>query len=526
MESSLLHVASFEEFEKLWEEVRERVDVDYKMLCNYHPFSKETYGETQAWVFDKMMNDGDFPISSSDSFLDLGCGFGNICFQIAATVGCKCYGMEVRKEVWDLGERINTEFKRLCEERHIAAGDVTLMHVDGSDRSVTYEGYTRVFCNNIAFPENVQRAVLLNFDATLRHNAKVLTFRDFDTKFDPRKTRMRDSPLHLFQYPWHKFKTGPGAVSWTDADITGFVYTVQRNTDFRPPPSPPPAISETLCVWPPLTSNALEFCLPAPSPSDSSSLPPVNGRKPAASRRKRRRHGLHNSDDGTSSSDGSIFDSLELVEQEELVITAKVFSGKKTSNRSRREKQHTTPESTSTSANAKKGRSKVSKRPKSKASSMTKANPPALEEDSLLCIRQSSLADSPLKEDSLLCSDQSSLTHPPLKEDSLLCHGPSSLAHPPLKEDSMRCIEESSLIEEARHPSPSQLSDVSSSPPNTESTSVPSLVDAVSPVSSSLSLHQYKSPMSRQLLSATFDLTNPLLSADIKEDAYIGCFGM
>mmetsp|Transcript_42450 Transcript_42450/g.68862 ORF Transcript_42450/g.68862 Transcript_42450/m.68862 type:complete len:85 (+) Transcript_42450:578-832(+) len=36
---------------------------------------------------------------------------------------------------------------------------------------------------------------------------------------------------------------------------------------------------------------------------------------------------------------------------EELVISAKVFSGKKISNRSRREKEHTTPESKSTSAN-------------------------------------------------------------------------------------------------------------------------------------------------------------------------------
>jgi hypothetical protein len=61
-------------------------------LNSYEPFSPEVYGETSFELVCEVIKLT--KMTENDVFLDLGSGVGQIVLQVAAKVGCKCYGVE------------------------------------------------------------------------------------------------------------------------------------------------------------------------------------------------------------------------------------------------------------------------------------------------------------------------------------------------------------------------------------------------------------------------------------------------
>jgi H3 lysine-79-specific histone-lysine N-methyltransferase len=54
-------------------------------------------------------------IGKDDQFLDIGSGIGQICIQVAATVGCKTLGFELIQERNDAGNSLLKNFDSILE---------------------------------------------------------------------------------------------------------------------------------------------------------------------------------------------------------------------------------------------------------------------------------------------------------------------------------------------------------------------------------------------------------------------------
>lgn len=72
---------------------------DARIYCNYKPWSSEMYGELSGELVFKLKEFLNVTCDMSDTFLDLGCGIGNVVLQMSAykRLG-KCISIEIRNE--------------------------------------------------------------------------------------------------------------------------------------------------------------------------------------------------------------------------------------------------------------------------------------------------------------------------------------------------------------------------------------------------------------------------------------------
>eukprot|EP00741_Cyanophora_paradoxa_P022864 tig00021521_g22084.t1 len=113
-------------------------------------------------------------------------------------------------------------------ENGIEAGECEFHCGDASDHS-GFEGYSKIFMANLAFPEELSQKILDRFKATLADKTMLLTLRHLDKKYKPHSGFFAGSPLHIFRWPFRHFCTQEGVVSWTAKRMEGFVYVVDRD---------------------------------------------------------------------------------------------------------------------------------------------------------------------------------------------------------------------------------------------------------------------------------------------------------
>ena len=105
MENGIVPSASsetshLESWTDIVEKLRDNGIKDVHLLNKYTPFSSETYGELHPPFVEDIIRKTQ--LSKDSIFVDLGSGIGNVVLQLAYQVGCKCIGVEIRKELHDI----------------------------------------------------------------------------------------------------------------------------------------------------------------------------------------------------------------------------------------------------------------------------------------------------------------------------------------------------------------------------------------------------------------------------------------
>eukprot|EP00741_Cyanophora_paradoxa_P007405 tig00001127_g7164.t1 len=214
------------QFKTLMAEAKRLAGWDYGIVKKYSAFSREVYGEVLAPLVRIIIKE--LKLTKDDVFLDIGCGWGNVVFQVAAMVGCRAVGIEIQKDLYGASMSALPHFERLMAENNIQAGKCEFYCADASEETWVFSEYNKVFMNNFMFPEDISQKVLKVFEATLLDNAMLLTLRHLDKKYKPMSGFYADSPLQIFRWPFRHFCTRENVVSWTATKMEGFVYVVSR----------------------------------------------------------------------------------------------------------------------------------------------------------------------------------------------------------------------------------------------------------------------------------------------------------
>eukprot|EP01130_Rhizamoeba_saxonica_P012371 TRINITY_DN5200_c0_g1_i2.p1 TRINITY_DN5200_c0_g1~~TRINITY_DN5200_c0_g1_i2.p1 ORF type:complete len:225 (+),score=54.07 TRINITY_DN5200_c0_g1_i2:569-1243(+) len=120
----------------IYKEILANSDFDAKNLNKYKTGSNQVYGEALPNFVRFLINE--LKITPDDVFYDIGSGLGNILFQVSAQTGCKCIGIEIRKDLHKIAKRIYNNCKERFGEANL--GKVKLLHV-----KYNYVPYTHIY---------------------------------------------------------------------------------------------------------------------------------------------------------------------------------------------------------------------------------------------------------------------------------------------------------------------------------------------------------------------------------------------
>jgi hypothetical protein len=216
-----------EEFRYLLESaVRESEIQMGKEVRKYKAGSAEVYGEALPDFVDLIRET--LRVNSSDVFYDIGSGIGNVVCQMAAQVGCKCYGVELRPDLHNISERIYEYIKKETTRRGIHMGEVQLTNADALTQPTLLVDSTIVYLNNVCFPESMQQPLEHFFTETLQHGTRVVTIKELFPRMRPTTERFARSFATLFKFPCDKYEAPEGSVSWMHKGVPFYIYTVDR----------------------------------------------------------------------------------------------------------------------------------------------------------------------------------------------------------------------------------------------------------------------------------------------------------
>eukprot|EP00741_Cyanophora_paradoxa_P017047 tig00020951_g16466.t1 len=212
------------QIKQLIAEATELAKVDYGVVNKYTPFSKTTYGEVLSPFVRIIIKE--LKLTKDDVFLDIGCGWGNVVFEVAAMVGCRAVGIEIREDLHQISVDVLPHFNRLMAEHNIQAGQCEFSCADAEQAS--FAGYTKIFMNNVLFPEETSQNLQRSFKESLAPGVMLLTLRHLDTKYRPSSRVYADSPLRIFRWPFRHVRSRArgDVVSWAATDMDGFLYVV------------------------------------------------------------------------------------------------------------------------------------------------------------------------------------------------------------------------------------------------------------------------------------------------------------
>ena len=143
-------------------EVKSRINVlDHEHMLG---FSKEVYGETRHPIIHDIIRR--IPIRSTDVFLDLGSGIGNVVLQIASETRCKAYGVELLETPATFARHQLLEFRTRMRMLGRSPGAVHLRRGDFLEDEKVHkilEKSSVIFVNNYAFESDVNWRLMQSF---------------------------------------------------------------------------------------------------------------------------------------------------------------------------------------------------------------------------------------------------------------------------------------------------------------------------------------------------------------------------
>ncbi|XP_019855114.1 PREDICTED: uncharacterized protein LOC109584002 [Amphimedon queenslandica] len=194
-------------------------------LNQYEPFSPEVYGETSFELIQEVI--ATTRMTENDVFLDLGSGVGQIVLQVAASVGCKCYGIEKADIPAKYAETMDSEFVRWMDFYGKSYGEYELLKGDFMDPKFEeiFNSATVLFCNNYAFGPDLNHRLTLKFQ-NLRDGVKIVSSREFC----PLNFRLTERKLSDIGAMMRVVQLSPlkGKVSWTDKPVSYYLHMIDR----------------------------------------------------------------------------------------------------------------------------------------------------------------------------------------------------------------------------------------------------------------------------------------------------------
>ncbi|KAI8870725.1 DOT1-domain-containing protein [Ramicandelaber brevisporus] len=196
-------------------------------LRNYRAFSDNVYGEINQSLVTKMIQRSG--LTKDSVFIDLGCGVGNVVLQVAAQVGCRCFGVEIMKSPAKLAQEQIAEFRNRMRLYGLGHGPMRVENADMLDCSALTPLLAKadvVLCNNYAFGADLNNA-LAYLLLDLKEGARVISLRSFvpvDHRITPRNI---SSPASIFRVSRHTYSEGD--VSWTNSGGKYFMQVVDRS---------------------------------------------------------------------------------------------------------------------------------------------------------------------------------------------------------------------------------------------------------------------------------------------------------
>ncbi|KAJ2140340.1 Nucleosomal histone H3-Lys79 methylase [Coemansia sp. RSA 564] len=197
------------------------------MLRQYKAFSNNVYGEILPTLVSEFIERAG--ISHDTTFIDLGCGIGNVVLQVAAQTGCFSCGIEIMKVPARFARRQAQEFEQRMRLYKLNHGAVQVWQGDFCESTDVQRMLPRadvVLVNNYAFDSALNQTLLQMF-LDLKEGTKIISLKPFvtpDHKISARNIYSPESILTVRRYQyWSQ------CVSWTDSGGEYFVQTVDRS---------------------------------------------------------------------------------------------------------------------------------------------------------------------------------------------------------------------------------------------------------------------------------------------------------
>lgn len=154
------------------------------LLKKYENGSDNVYGELLP-VFTSDLLVERCQMTSSQVFVDLGSGVGNVVLQAALEIGCESWGFEMMDNACDLAEVQKREFLARCQLWGLSHGAVHLMRGDFTAHPRVQDVLKRadvVLVNNQAFTSELNDKLVSMF-LDLKVGCKVISLKSFVSEF-------------------------------------------------------------------------------------------------------------------------------------------------------------------------------------------------------------------------------------------------------------------------------------------------------------------------------------------------------
>ncbi|KAL9612512.1 MAG: hypothetical protein Q9167_002897 [Letrouitia subvulpina] len=194
------------------------------LLRQYENGTDNIYGELLPKFVSDILNK-DTRLRSSDIFVDLGSGVGNVVLQAALEVGCESWGCEMMENACELAELQEKEFKARCRLWGLAIGEIHLERGDFLNNAATLKILQKadvVLVNNQAFTPELNDRLTSHF-LDLKEGCKVVSLKSFVPSGHKITSRNLNSAYNVLEVVEKRYYSA--CVSWTDAPGSYFVST-------------------------------------------------------------------------------------------------------------------------------------------------------------------------------------------------------------------------------------------------------------------------------------------------------------
>ena len=200
------------------------VSPNLKVLSKYQAGTDNVYGELLPKFVSGILRK-DLCMKSTDVFVDLGSGVGNVVLQTALEVGCESWGCEMMKEYYGVADLQHAEFLARCRLWGLSVGKIFLEKGDFLENAAIKKALRKadtVLVNNQVFTPELNET-LTNLFLDLKDGCRVVSLKSFVPSDHRITSRNLNSPYNVLSVEKKRYYSN--CVSWTNEGGTYYVST-------------------------------------------------------------------------------------------------------------------------------------------------------------------------------------------------------------------------------------------------------------------------------------------------------------
>ncbi|KAF2078568.1 hypothetical protein CYY_000191 [Polysphondylium violaceum] len=191
-----------------------REEIPHERILKNYQMGKEAYGEVMPKLVNQWIMLG--LIKPTDIFCDIGCGIGNILFQVAAMVGCRVIGVELRPDLFAISQRMLAKYKRISKWKQLdsCTQNIEIYNVDIASSTLDFNLYdpTLFFMHNTCFPTELEVKIMELMKQNSQPEAKVITINTLCPRYKPSDRGAK--PWGIFKTPFERYEMEEDSLSW------------------------------------------------------------------------------------------------------------------------------------------------------------------------------------------------------------------------------------------------------------------------------------------------------------------------